>query len=177
MSLISRRSLLRGRIKDKLTIRPPWVVSEALFIERCTQCARCIKHCETQIIIRGSGGFPEIDFQKGDGECTFCGACEESCPEQIFSRELLPWHYKANITESCLTYKNIECRCCQDSCAYSAIRFQLQPKKAAQPYIVTENCTGCGACLNSCPTSSIRFTEALPEPINAEKSPVEPDEH
>ena len=77
----SRRQLLRGQFLQSLhsenakiqginAIRPPWSVNEADFTDKCTRCGDCILVCETQIIVKGDGGFPEIQFDKG--ECTFC---------------------------------------------------------------------------------------------------------
>ena len=80
----SRRQLLRGQFLQSLhsenakiqginAIRPPWSVNEEDFTDKCTRCGDCILVCETQIIVKGDGGFPEIQFDKG--ECTFCQKC------------------------------------------------------------------------------------------------------
>ena len=53
--------------------RPPWALNEFLFVDQCTRCNECITACEEEIIIRADGGFPEIDFNRG--ECTFCELC------------------------------------------------------------------------------------------------------
>jgi ferredoxin-type protein NapF len=71
---LARRNFFRGRkASTRLAIRLPWVINEQYFIDDCTQCGDCITSCEEKIIVKGDGGFPEIDFSKG--ECTFCQKC------------------------------------------------------------------------------------------------------
>nr|WP_284676629.1 ferredoxin-type protein NapF [Vibrio sinus] len=136
--------------------RLPWLKKPAAFTDNCTQCGLCIENCPTNVIEQGSGGFPTIDFSSG--ECTFCYQCAEVCPEPLFMPEQsTPWNVKAVIDQHCLAVQNIECRSCNDNCEPLAIQFTLQRSHAAIPAINTEQCTGCGACVNVCPTSSIRI--------------------
>ncbi|WP_299016000.1 ferredoxin-type protein NapF [uncultured Photobacterium sp.] len=149
----SRRSLLTRRCKPLLQ-RMPWVIDEDTFTERCTRCNKCVNACETQIIVKGDGGFPTVDFNHG--ECTFCYACAEACPESLFHpRTETPWELKAEIGQGCLARNHIECRSCGDMCEVQAISFRLQPGGVAQPVLDSEGCTGCGACLSVCPVSAI----------------------
>ena len=160
----SRRGFLRGRFVKSLQteseqlgfngIRPPWAVDNVLFVESCTRCGDCIAACETQIIVKGEGGFPEIHFS--NGECTFCQKCVQVCEQPVFRAVTeQPWQHKVEIGEGCLTQHRIECRSCQDSCPMSAIRFRLQMGGVAQPVLGLESCNGCGACLSSCPVNAI----------------------
>ena len=163
----SRRQLLRGQFLQSLhsenakiqginAIRPPWSINEADFTDKCTRCGDCILVCETQIIVKGDGGFPEIQFDKG--ECTFCQKCVLVCEQPIFrSLEEEPWAHKVEITTQCLTENRVECRSCQDSCPMNAIRFRLQLGGVAKPILDLENCNGCGACLSVCPTKAIKI--------------------
>ena len=151
----SRRQLLRGQFLQSLhsenakiqginTIRPPWSINESNFTDKCTRCGDCILVCETQIIVKGDGGFPEIQFDKG--ECTFCQKCVLVCEQPIFrSLEEEPWAHKVEITTQCLTENRVECRSCQDSCPMNAIRFRLQLGGVAKPILDLESCNGCGA--------------------------------
>lgn len=162
MTELSRRSLLRGKWRQRSSaIRPPWSIDELAFIEGCTRCNACITACETQVIVAGSGGYPELDFQRA--ECTFCQRCVQACAEPVFKRlaavdklNTAPWQLKALIGSTCLTEQGIECRSCQDSCEPYAISFKLR-STVAQPVLDGSRCNGCGACVRSCPANAIRI--------------------
>lgn len=154
---LSRRSLLRGRLKPTPAFRLPWTQGEDHFTDHCSRCEACIKACPEQIIIKGDGGFPELNFRLG--ECTFCQDCVESCPEPLFTdpAKTAPWHYKAQVQSHCLTAKNVHCQSCQDSCEPMAILFPPRLGAVAQPVIDSDECTGCGACIASCPADAIKL--------------------
>ena len=155
---LQRRNFLRGKAgTSKQVTRLPWLINADRFTDQCTQCEKCIEACEENIIVKGDGGFPEINFALG--ECTFCGACAHHCPEPLFN-ELEgqdPWHYKASINNKCLTFNDISCQSCQDSCEPFAIRFQFAIGKPATPDVNTNTCTGCGACVAICPSQAIEI--------------------
>ncbi|MGO2508355.1 ferredoxin-type protein NapF [Vibrio hibernica] len=151
---ISRRQLFT-RKKTSETPHLPWA-KEDRFTDMCTQCGACIKNCPEHIIQIGDGGFPVVDFQKG--ECTFCYQCAEVCPEPLFFPKHEPaWTAKASIQHTCLAKQNVECRSCGEMCETQAIRFKLAVGVVAQPYIESEDCNGCGACVSVCPTDAIQI--------------------
>jgi len=134
----------------------PWIIDAQQFVEQCTQCADCISVCPENILFKGDGGFPNIDFNLG--ECDFCGKCADVCKEPIFSATIeTPWHNKALITQACLAHESIYCRSCAESCEVQALTFQLGI--SAVPMIDLELCTGCGACVAPCPTKAIEIKE------------------
>jgi ferredoxin-type protein NapF len=138
--------------------RMPWTVGEQAFTDGCTRCGQCVESCETAIIVSGAGGFPEVDFNRG--ECTFCGVCGDICPESVFiSREQPPWQKIAAIGANCLSYQGVECRSCGDMCEYSAIRFRLLAGRVAEPVLNSDECTGCGACVKPCPVNAITISD------------------
>lgn len=139
------------------TIRLPWVADTQSFTDLCTRCGECARVCDTQIIVSGDGGFPTVDFSID--ECTFCYRCADVCQEQIFLTEAeTPWHAKASINETCLAKQNVECRSCGELCEPMAIQFKLEVGKVAQPHISHDKCSGCGACVAVCPSSSINVS-------------------
>lgn len=155
---LSRRNFITAKHeKTAPPIRLPWSVSETLFTQGCTQCGDCISACEENIIIKGAGGFPQINFSAG--ECTFCELCVKACDEPLFeSLDTKPWQLSIEITTNCLTKKQVHCQVCQDSCEPEAISFKYLHGRVPQPEINQVDCTGCGACVAICPESAIKLT-------------------
>jgi len=137
-------------------VRPPWVLTEQDFVDRCDRCDKCITACDERILVRGSGGFPEVDFNRGG--CTLCGDCAAACPAGAFGETgdaVMPWAHRARVEANCLSVRGIVCRACGDACDTQAIRFRLQTGGRATPQIDSGTCTGCGACLYACPVDAI----------------------
>lgn len=155
----TRRNFLRGkRLSTTSAIRLPWVKSEQHFVDSCSQCRDCISQCPENIISIGAGGFPEIDFNKG--ECTFCQKCVQVCQEPLFTDvENDPaWQLDISIKDNCLAFNQIHCQSCQDSCETEAIKFSYLTSSIPQPSIVESDCNRCGACVSVCPQNSISIS-------------------
>jgi len=165
----SRRQLFRGRVTAVTPQqRMPWQVDEAHFIDHCSRCEACIQACPEQIVVKGDGGFPTLDFQRG--ECTFCQACVSACPQPVFRPVTEPaWQQSAALKAGCLAEQGVMCRGCQDSCEPEAIVFPPRRAAISQPEIHTDLCTGCGACVSVCPSNAIAIT-ALEQEVRDERS-------
>ena len=173
---LPRRSFLRGHflksLQDKKTvqqghqaIRPPWT-DLANFFDKCTACDKCIAVCETQILVKGAGGYPEVNFMNGRGECTFCQACVKACEADVFrSTDERAWFHYVEIQQSCMTFSGVECRSCEDSCESRAIRFKRQVGRVAMPELNVESCNGCGACMAVCPTQAVTLVRNVQSPL------------
>lgn len=81
----SRRGILTGRWRKASNgIRPPWSGDESHFLTHCTRCDACINACENNVLQRGAGGYPSVNFK--NNECSFCYACAQACPNRYFLR-------------------------------------------------------------------------------------------
>jgi ferredoxin-type protein NapF len=153
---LSRRGFLRGRVRPKAEIRPPWALPESAFVDRCTRCNDCLKACPQGILVPGDSGYPTVEFSRG--ECIFCADCVTACQPRALlraSEDAAPWPYKALVSEACLPKKGVECRVCGDFCDVRAIRFTPRIGGNPLPDIDPETCTGCGACVAPCPATAL----------------------
>jgi ferredoxin-type protein NapF len=153
---------LRGDFRGaRSPTRPPWSVAEGLFTSRCTRCGDCLAACETGVLTAGRGGFPTVDF--GRGECTFCGACADSCGDRAIEpvRGASPWNLAAQVTGDCLARQGVVCRTCSEQCEAGAIRFRMVVGGVALPEFDAAACNGCGACHAPCPVRAIAIREPL----------------
>ena len=163
---ISRMQLLRGRFNDPDgVVRPPW--AQAGFTDACSRCDDCLKACPTRILVRGMGGFPEVDFKRG--ECTFCGDCVSACPTPALDRVaraegMAPWSVKAAVSDACLARNKVVCRTCGEACEPRAIRFRPALGGVSAPELNLDDCTGCGACVTACPVGAV--TAAISSRLN-----------
>jgi ferredoxin-type protein NapF len=152
----NKRRFMRGG-SQSIELRPPWLLDPVAFTETCTRCNKCIELCPEGILVAGDGGFPRVEFSRG--ECTFCGDCTRQCEAELFDQTLanehLGWTHKAVVSERCLTNFGVMCRSCEDACEPRAIRFSLAVGTVPQPTIDTQACTGCGACIRPCPETAI----------------------
>ena len=159
----SRRGFLRGRVRAVAAeTRPPWALDEHDFISACTRCDACIDACPTSILIRADGGYPAVDFSRG--ECTFCSECVTRCEPRALSRrspDALPWVLKAKIGPACLAESGVECRICGENCPTGAIRFRPRLGGVALPQLDVDACSGCGACFAPCPVRAIVVNAAV----------------
>ncbi len=154
-----RRAFLRGKISRSgvSALRPPWAALDR-FTEMCERCDDCIRACPEHVIFRGDGGFPEVDFNRG--ECTFCGKCADACGAGLFpggDRDIeSAWRLSVAIdASSCLSMNAVVCRICGDRCEPEAIRFELRTGAMSIPKIDEASCSGCGACQFGCPVNAV----------------------
>lgn len=166
---MSRMQFLRGEFRQgSAVIRPPWALAEDRFIESCSRCKQCVDKCPEKIIVKGRGGFPEIDFSRG--ECSFCAVCLDHCSDHALDRntenDASPWTIKALVGDTCLALQGVVCVTCKEQCDARAIEMKHQRGAVAIPFIDNFLCTGCGACYQPCPVNAISLQAAdFPEDI------------
>lgn len=169
---LSRRNLLRGvSSAASRPIRPPGALSEPAFIDTCTSCGDCIATCPQNIIVSGSGGYPEVDFHRG--ECTFCDLCTDGCEVNALSNSVQPrWSLSLEVADKCLAAGKVVCQTCGDSCDVRAIRFPARVGVISTPNINANACTGCGACVASCPVQALTLRPVSSPGIAASGEPT-----
>lgn len=155
---VSRRQFLRGDVRGaRVPLRPPWVLDEPEFLNRCTRCDDCARVCPASVIRRGSGGYPVVTFERGP--CTFCGDCAAVCKAGAFREargtRLDAFTHRAVITSTCLAVNGVVCRTCGDHCDARAIRFRLAVGGRSHPLVDAARCNGCGACVGACPAGAV----------------------
>lgn len=142
-------------------MRPPWSLAEDEFVDHCSRCGDCLRACPEKILKAGRGGFPQIDFSKG--ECSFCQECHKVCSEPVFtSTTERPWFYHIVISERCLSKNAVVCITCAEQCEAGAISFIPQVGRVPQPQVSATACSGCGACYRPCPVDAIQFQQSQP---------------
>ncbi|UWQ28942.1 ferredoxin-type protein NapF [Leisingera sp. M527] len=154
----SRRAFLTGKVaRPEPEFRPPWT-DEARVQAQCTGCNACVEACPQGIIEFDSRSRPRISFH--GGECTFCGACAEACPQAVFDlAQPAPWPVTVEITSSCLNAAGIACQLCTDICDPRALRMDLSVRPVGAIQVDPGACTGCGACLSTCPNNAIALCD------------------
>lgn len=157
----SRRGFLFGRFRaDRGALRPPWAIEVGAFEDRCTRCGECIRACPSAIVIAGDGGFPKVDFARG--ECSFCGDCVSACQPKALRRDkgARAWSLEIAIGDACVARDGVECRVCGEACNEAAVRFRPRVGGAPLPVTDPQRCTGCGACVAPCPADAIEIKHA-----------------
>ena len=156
---INRKQFLRGNFKRELALRPPWSLPEEQFTDRCTRCGDCISSCPYNLIVKGSAGFPEMNFQQQG--CDYCEACVEACQTQALQikhqASAFPSGQTAVISEQCFAQRGIVCRSCGEACEYEAIEFKLAVGGVSHLQLNTLLCDGCGECVHTCPANAIQI--------------------
>jgi ferredoxin-type protein NapF len=153
---LTRRDLLRGRMRPSGVIRPPWAGAEGAFVAACDRCGDCVRACGGALLRHGSGGFPETDFARSG--CTLCGDCLVACAGRALRGDPerdRPWAHGVTLGAGCLAAAGVVCRACGDACDTRAIRFVPRVGGPPLPRLEADRCSGCGACLSRCPVGAL----------------------
>lgn len=149
--------------RSDAVIRPPGAVPEREFVRSCTRCGLCMKACLTNTLQptlweSGPEGIwtPRMDLRLAPCE-QMCNACGLVCPTGAI-RALDPEerkHAKVGTAvirkDRCLVWeRNRVCLICDEVCPYNAIVFR-SVDGVRRPFVVEENCNGCGYCEYKCP--------------------------
>jgi len=162
----ARRQLFRNLSGNKSQVfRPPWAVTERLFLNLCTDCDNCIQICPENILVKDKSHLPSVDFSLGG--CDFCGECVDACKNHALSKTEQPkWLIKAKLSHQCIEYTGTYCHVCQDACTPNAISFKPQTGGFYHPVLNQSLCNGCGACFKGCPTRAIEMVQLPKQETN-----------
>lgn len=146
-------------------VRPPYGSSESAFQNECIACETqaCATSCDEQIIVIDAKGAPILNFTKSG--CTFCEECAEACEKDglgvlSLSHDHTSQQINADFTistQGCVAHHGVVCFSCKEPCIDDAILFNGM----FNPVIDRDKCTGCGFCMQKCPTKAIHY-RAIP---------------
>ena len=163
---LSRRGFLRGnmltrdgREQQKKNTQPLGLSPPKLGLSQVAgQCVDCTQPCAAscpQKIIKlhpaehALSAAPYLDFSR-DG-CTYCDACVEACPKVDASVDAELIGVLSIDHAKCFTWNSIFCMSCLGRCAEKALLLNVR----RQLELLSEQCTGCGFCLRSCPANAL----------------------
>ena len=150
--------------------RPPGALPPKQFLEACTACGDCIAACPYGAVFV----LPDVHGPVLDPNHIACHLCEdypciEACPEDALSpldEGVLPGFGVAEVyAEACLNSDRKKgqkrCRECLHHCPVEdVIRYDRQGLPE-----IEKNCTGCGVCVENCPTGALKVAWGTPDPL------------
>jgi ferredoxin-type protein NapG/ferredoxin-type protein NapH len=157
-------------IHGRKFFRPPGALHETRFLDTCSRCNKCVEACPEDVIhaAKEGGGPPKGTpmLRPNHGACTMCGDCMDVCPTGALKPTPVG-DIRIGIAvvepDTCLGYQGKTCRACHDACPLepNAIDFD-----ATVPKVDSRICTGCGLCVQACPTNPPSIV-VLPRPARA----------
>ncbi len=186
MSLINKIKLFLNSFDDNEyyrinRMRPPGAVDEKLFMKLCVRCSKCIEICPYRVIKRSDltknleAGTPYI-YAEEKG-CQLCMNCTSVCPTGALDNKLTYFRdtrigvaiVDDTICLNHLLYNQEEAGIADGTVAVCNQCFNSCPLKFDAIYLedmilptITDKCTGCGICTESCPTSPQKAINILP---------------
>jgi ferredoxin len=135
---------LRWRASATPLLRPPGVVDEAGFLERCLRCLQCVRSCPNEIIrITGPGGglaslfTPHLEF--GEYGCDYlCQVCQRVCPnfaiplQTLAEKQATPIGRARISEEDCVVFRDrINCLVCEEVCPVPGKAIRIREETVA----------------------------------------------
>ncbi len=145
-------------------LRPPGALPEKEFLEVCTRCDECVKACP-HLAIRKAGhdqgalfGTPIIVPK--EAACRLCKdlacipVCEPGALKPVAREDVRMGLAKIH-SESCYAFQSQPCDYCVTKCPIKRDAISLDDQR--RPVVHAEGCTGCGVCVEWCPTDAVEI--------------------
>lgn len=178
---VSKRvgTVVLGRVANRIApelIRPPGAIPEEDFLRTCTRCGACVAACHQDSIINADGKAglsvhtPYLD-PNTHKPCYLCThpPCIEECPTgallptaprdfrmgtaRVLRDTCIAWHEPGEPDETEQSASRQECDACVQRCPYT--HEAIFSDGEGRPWVDPDECTGCGLCLQACPTDPI----------------------
>jgi len=171
---------LSGTAKPEAhVIRPPGGQDEDAFLARCVRCGECVRVCLTQGLTPThveAGPLalwtPRFDMRKG--YCAYqCTLCTEVCPSDalppltVEDKKVTVLGVAVINRTRCLPWAiGEECLVCEEMCPVAPKAIRLRSRAPAKPYVVPEQCIGCGKCEYACPVDGVAAIRVVSLPAS-----------
>lgn len=160
--------------RDSRLLRPPGVLNEKDFLDKCVRCGECMKVCLKNALYpavwqAGIDGLYTPVVIPRLGYCEYnCTLCGQVCPTGAIPKLATDVKRRQVIGKAvfdknhCLPFaKKIDCIVCEEHCPISAKAIRSRETEVIgldgnrtivkEPYVVEDICNGCGICENVCP--------------------------
>ncbi len=164
--------------------------AEKRFTELCIKCGQCLKACLTNglqpsLLEAGLSALWTPRLIPRLGECEYnCNLCGQACPTGAIPRLALPQKQQAKLgvayidKNRCIPWDiNANCTVCEEHCPVSDKAIKLDGRERTdgngvsfellRPYVIPEQCTGCGICERVCPVPGLAAVRVLRRPPGA----------
>jgi len=171
--------------KEVTLLRPPGAVAEDEFLARCIRCGECMRVCpqhalQPALLQYGLERMWTPVFVPRIGACEFsCTLCTQVCPTGALQSLSQPIKQRFRIGTAyfdknrCIPWaENTNCMVCEEVCPTpdKAIHFREEEvlddegvkRIVKRPYVVEDNCIGCGNCENRCPVEGEAAIRVVP---------------
>lgn len=159
-------------------IRPPGVLDEERFAQRCLRCFQCVRSCPNRIIkISSFSGelstafTPHIVYEEY-GCDYYCQVCQQVCPnyaiplQPLELKQRTPMGFARIHEDRCVVYtEGTNCLVCEEFCPVpeKAIKVATETRvvdgretELRFPVMDLSLCIGCGMCQANCPVTPDR---------------------
>jgi polyferredoxin len=151
--------LFQERAND--LIRPPGVIDEQSFLDKCIRCDQCVQACATHALhpVLFGGTWDSIWTPAINGTLGYCNVdcnrCGQICPAGAIPALPLEIKRKQVMGIAVLAPSLcINCMVCEKACQLKAIdriEIQKEGKTKPLPVVIADKCNGCGQCEYKCP--------------------------
>lgn len=152
-------------------LRPPGAVFDALLVDKCSRCGKCVDACPREAIFPldasfgRAAGTPAIIARQAP--CVVCEGlqCTAVCPTHVLAKVAVfdvQMGTAVVAPPRCLTFQGEPCSTCVEACPVPGA---LTADAGGHPMVDELRCIGCGVCEHVCPTAVASIVVAPARPI------------